>query len=162
MNNVIKKLLTILFVGCSAFFILAHAALSDPMDPRAMANLPIEQQIQAHQDIAKQLLSATPEERKAYSEKRHQIMSKMTLGELEELHKQKRAQWQSLTPEQKTKIKADRKAFYESLTPEQKKAMKTMRKHWKHHHGCGKGHGNWGGHGEWSEHGGSHQDHEKL
>jgi hypothetical protein len=148
----LKKLLLGLIIGCSALFGVARAEMPTPMDPRAMANLPIEQQIQVRQDTIKRLLAATPEERKAYMEQRHQMMSKMTLGELEDLRKQHHKQWESLTPEQKEKIKADQKAFYKSLTPEQKKILHKMHKRWKHHHGFGDGHPPGGEHGDWSKH----------
>jgi len=42
-----------------------------------------------------------------------------------------KAQWQSMTSEQKEKMKAERKAFFDGLTPDEQAEIKARRAKWE-------------------------------
>jgi hypothetical protein len=104
-------------VLCSVSVIsLAGAAIPEPPNPLANINLTFDQRFEQMKQIDAALLKATPEERKAYWHQRRDQM---------------KAQWQSITPEQKEKMKAERKAFFDGLTPEEQAEMKARRAKWE-------------------------------
>ena len=50
---------------------LASAALPEPQDPQAVANMTFDQRLQMSKDLREQFKNATPEERREYRQKLH-------------------------------------------------------------------------------------------
>ena len=125
-----KKFVIGLFFGFSAVS-LAVAALPEPPNPLANANLTFDQRFEQLQQTDVALLKATPEERKVYWNKMRDQMKALSLGDRKLVHEKMKAQWQSNTPEQKEKMKAERKAFFDGLTPEEQAEMRAHKAKWE-------------------------------
>ena len=110
-----KKFVVGLLFGISVFS-LAGAAMPEPPNPLANSNLTFDQRLEQMKQTDAALLKATPEERKEYWHK---------------MRDQMKAQWQSITPEQKERMKAERKAFFDGLTPEEQAEMKARKAKWE-------------------------------
>jgi tRNA U34 5-carboxymethylaminomethyl modifying GTPase MnmE/TrmE len=130
MHSICKRIINL---GLFLFFTniaIVYAEIPESIDPRAMAALSVEQRIHAQQDLDKALLKATPEERKVFWNRQHEIISGMTPQERKKMHEEYRNSWKSLSADQKEKVHQLRKEFYQSLSAQERQELKKI----KHRH----------------------------
>jgi Spy/CpxP family protein refolding chaperone len=121
---------------------IASAALPEPPDPQAVANMGFEQRLQMSKDLREQFKNATPEERQAYRQKLHAKFKALSPEERKALREKMHAQWKALTPEQRKELRDNRKAMIASMTPEERAEMKKERENWLKAHPDAKDHWN--------------------
>ncbi len=106
---------------------VAGAAIPEPPNPLANANLTFDQRLDQMKRIDAELLQATPDERKAYWHKVQDQMKALSPEDRKLVRQKMRTQWQSMTPEQKEKMRAEKKAFFDGLTPEERAEIKSRK-----------------------------------
>ena len=84
---------------------IASAALPEPQDPQAVANMSFEQRLQMSRDLQEQFKQATPEERRAYRQKLHAKFKALSPEDRKALRDKMHAQWEALGPEQKKELR---------------------------------------------------------
>ena len=108
--------------------VTGRAAPIEAPDPVAFARLPIAQQEAVRDDIHRQMLAATPQERSQFRHAMRLSIVRLTTEERREIAELARRRWQQLAPEQRERLTRQRRERAEHMSPEERKEALEQRR----------------------------------